>query len=116
MTAQLLAALMLVESGNQADAIGDNGRAIGCLQITKACVRDVNRIYGTRYRWPDDCFNRYLSGRICDLYLSAYVTEERLGRKPTPQDFARAWNGGGPDGWKRKSTIPYWNKIRKHLK
>lgn len=110
MTAQLLAALMLVESGNQADAIGDNGRAIGCLQITKACVRDVNRIYGTSYRWPDDCFNRYLSGRICEQYLTHWC-----GPDASPEVLARTWNAG-PSGHKQKASLKYWRKVQKHLK
>lgn len=101
---------MLTESGNQADAIGDNGRAIGCLQITKACVRDVNRIYGTRYKWPDDCFNRYLSGRICEQYLNHYGNENASNEK-----LARIWNAG-PSGHKKKASLKYWRKVKKNLK
>jgi hypothetical protein len=29
--------------------------------------------------------------------------------------LARKWNGGGPAGDKKKATIAYWNKVKKHL-
>ena len=109
MTAQLLAALIAVESGNQADAIGDNGRAIGCLQIQKACLLDVNRVYGTNFRWPDDCFNRYLSGRICDLYLTHWC-----GAGASAETMARTW-AGGPKGPRKRATVKYWLKVKEKL-
>jgi len=109
MTSALLAALIAVESGGNNKAIGDQGRSIGCLQITEACVRDVNRIYGTTFKWPDDCFNRYLSQRICTLYLAHYG-----GEKATDQTLARIWNSG-PNGHKKAVSLKYWRKIKRHL-
>jgi len=41
--AMLISALMIVESDGRADAIGDNGRAVGVLQIHPECVQDINR-------------------------------------------------------------------------
>lgn len=109
MTAQLLAALIAVESGGDCNAIGDNGRSIGCLQITEPCVRDVNRIYGTTFKWPDDCFNWYLSTRICDLYLSHYG-----GEKATDHKLARIWNAG-PKGHRNPASRAYWRKVKQQL-
>lgn len=109
MTSALLAALIAVESGGNNQAIGDEGRSIGCLQITEACVLDVNRIYGATFKWPDDCFNRYLSTRICDLYLSHYG-----GENATDQMLARIWNSG-PNGHKKAVSLKYWRKIKRHL-
>lgn len=109
MNASLLAAMILVESGGDCEAIGDNGRSIGCLQITELCVRDVNRIYGTHYRWPDDCFNRHLSTRICDLYLSHYG-----GENATDHKLARIWNGG-PMGHTKSATRSYWSRVKAKL-
>lgn len=109
MTSALLAALIAVESGGDCNAIGDNGRSIGCLQITEACVRDVNRIYGTTFKWPDDCFNRYLSQRICTLYLSHYG-----GKSKSLEKAARQWVGG-PQGHRKPETRPYWRKVKQQL-
>ncbi len=109
MTSALLAALIAVESGGNTKAVGDQGRSIGCLQITEACVADVNRIYGTTFKWPDDCFNRYLSTRICDLYLSHYG-----GEKATDHKLARIWNAG-PQGHKKAVSLKYWRKVKKRL-
>jgi len=109
MTSTLLAALIAVESGGNNQAIGDEGRSIGCLQITEACVLDVNRIYSTTFKWPDDCFNRYLSQRICTLYLSHYG-----GEKPTDHKLARIWNAG-PEGYKKAASRAYWRKVKQKL-
>ena len=43
---KLITSLVQVESRGNSNAIGDNGKAIGCLQIHKGVVEDVNRIYG----------------------------------------------------------------------
>jgi hypothetical protein len=48
-------------------------------------------------------------------YMARYATERRLGRKPTLEDEARIWNGG-PNGYKRAATKPYWNKTLEELK
>jgi len=109
MTSALLAALIAVESGGNNQAIGDEGRSIGCLQITEACVRDVNRIYGTHYRWPNDCFDRKASVEICVAYLTHYG-----GKSKSLEKAARIWNGG-PKGHRNAETRAYWIKVKKHL-
>jgi hypothetical protein len=109
MTAALLAALIAVESGGDCRAIGDQGRSIGILQITEACVRDVNRIYGIHYRWPDDCFDRKSSVEICVAYLNWYG-----GKSKSLEKSARIWNGG-PKGHRNAETLAYWRKVKKHL-
>ena len=118
-TAQLLAALIAVESNGDNRAVGDNGRSHGCLQIGKAVVIDVNRVRRAKklslYTWPNDCYDRVKSKAICKQYLSIYCTSKRLGRKPTQQDAARMWNGG-PTGHKKQATVKYWNKVRRNLK
>lgn len=110
MTSALLAALIAVESGGDCKAIGDKGRSIGCLQITSACVADVNRIYGTHYRWPDDCFDRKSSIEICVAYLTHYG-----GKSKSLEKVARQWNGG-PKGHRNPETIAYWRKVKQQLK
>ena len=43
--------------------------------------------------------------------MARYATEERLGRPVTLEDIARIHNGG-PNGYKKQSTIPYWKKVQ----
>lgn len=113
----LLTALIQVESGGKDYAIGDDGRSVGCLQMSKLVVDDVNRnslaSIGVRFSYTDR-LDRYKACAICLLYLNYYVTFDRLGREPTIEDYARVWNGG-PKGWKKSLTKPYWEKVEAEL-
>ena len=109
-----IAALIAVESGGDAKAIGDNGRSVGVLQIQRAVVEDVNRVHGTRYRWPEDAQNPMNAARICRLYLQHWCTVDRLRREPTLEDAARIWNGG-PHGYKKPATEKYWLRVKREL-
>jgi len=113
MTALLLAALIAVESSGNPAAIGDNGDALGILQIHACVVIDVNRIAKTNYTHRD-AFDPEKAREMCRIYLEHYVTERRLGRPPTMADYARVWNGG-PNGYRKPATAKYWEKVRSHL-
>ena len=109
----ILTALIAVESGGNALAVGDHGRARGILQIHENVVRDVNRFAGTRYTW-DDAWDPAKSRAICTLYLEHYATPERLGHAPSAQDLARIWNGG-PRGFVKPATIRYAERVARNL-
>jgi hypothetical protein len=104
----LISALMIVESSNNDLAIGDQGRAIGCLQIHRSVVLDVNRITGSHYRW-EAMTNRVQARAVCEAYLTHY------GRGATTEQLARRWNGG-PTGDRKTATVAYWAKVKKELK
>ena len=104
----LISALIIVESSENDMAIGDNGKAIGPLQIHKAVVLDVNRITGSHYR-HQDMTNRAQARAVCEAYLQHY------GRGASTEQLARRWNGG-PSGDKKQATESYWAKVKKHLK
>jgi hypothetical protein len=107
MNAILLSALMAVETGGERNpdlAIGDGGRAIGCLQIHRAVVLDVNRIAGTHYT-HDQMTNRVAASRVCEIYLDHY------GKGLDDISRARVWNGG-PRGHLRGSTRAYGLRVR----
>jgi hypothetical protein len=110
LNAALLAALIAVESGGNDLAVGDNGRAIGALQIHAGVVQDVNRRFGTSYTHAG-MTNRTDACQVCRLYLKAYATPQRLGRPVTAADQARIWNGG-PNGYRRDATLPYLRKVQ----
>lgn len=117
-SAELLLAQVHVESNDDDNAVGDTHlqhKAYGCLQIRKPCVDDYNRWHKTNYKAEDCLGNRELSVKIYRSYIDNYATEARLGRKPTSEDMARIWNGG-PNGWKKDNTKPYWEKVKVQLK
>ena len=50
------------------------------------------------------------SEEVIGSYMGRYATPERLGREPTDEDIARIHNGG-PNGYRRDSTLPYWDEV-----
>ena len=104
----LISALIIVESSGNDQAIGDQGRAIGCLQIHKAFVADVNKFTGSHYR-HQDMTNRAQARAVCEAYLKHY------GKGCSTEQLARRWNGG-PAGDRKTATVAYWNKVQKHIK
>ena len=112
MNAELLAALIAVESGGNDMARGRRGE-LGALQVRPCVVRDVNRIAGTHYRWAE-MTNRWAALGVFRIYTGHYCTETRLGRPVTNQDLARVWHGG-PSGWKRSKTVAYWRRVRARM-
>ena len=110
---KLIYAICKVESNNGMYVVGDNGKAIGCLQIWKSVVDDVNKYSKVKYTYVDR-YDKVKSYEMFKLYIGHYATEKRLGRKPTNEDIARIWNGG-PNGYKKTSTIKYWNKVKKYI-
>lgn len=111
----LLQALAVVESAENPSAIGDEGCAIGILQITESCVNDVNRVYDTDYKHMD-AFNPALSEEIATAYLLYWGQNYRVttGKEPTMEVLARIWNGG-PTGYNNPNTKPYWDKVKREL-
>ena len=57
-------ALAIVESSLNPLAIGDNGNAVGYLQITPAVIKDVNYFYDRDYTL-DDRFDKNKSVNLC---------------------------------------------------
>lgn len=113
----ILPILKLVESMGDVDSIGDNGKAYGILQIHKICIDDVNRIYGTSYVHKD-AFDEEISNEIFRLYIEygAKRFKKRYNKSPTEEDIVRMWNGGCYTGYKKESTISYYNKYEKYKK
>lgn len=102
---RLIDALVHVESKGEVHVIGDDGRAVGCLQIHKGVVDDVNRAYGLAYTY-DDRKCPMKSREICRRYLILHG-----GRHATNETYARIWNGG-PRGHRKASTRGYWRRVK----
>ena len=110
---KLINALVQVESGGNDYAIGDlnlKHKAYGPLQIRQPYMDDV-----FPNRKAQECLgNRKLSIEVFEQYMERYATKALIGREVTDEDRARIHNGG-PSGWKRASTKPYWEKVKKLL-
>lgn len=113
---KLIEALEQVESNGDVLAIGDYGKAYGCLQIWNIVIQDVNRISKSNFKHKD-AFNRDKAFKIAEIYLNYWgkVYERKTGKKVTNEVYARLFNGG-PSGYKKKSTIKYWKKVKEKLK
>lgn len=107
----LVSAIHQVETSGRLGPIrGDGGAALGPLQIHRACWVDARMPDGSY----EDCANLAYAKRVFARYMERYATQRRLGRPVTDQDRARIWNGG-PNGYKKRATLGYWNKVRKEL-
>ena len=114
----LLESICKVESNCDSYAIGDNGNAIGAYQIWKNYWQDA-----CTFRDNDDlrlsdgyesCYGKEYSEKVVLAYWNRYATMKRLGRTPTDEDRARIHNGG-PNGYKKDSTLKYWKKVQNEM-
>ena len=114
----LLDAIEWVESRGNPYAVGDNGAAIGAYQIHKIYVDDVNRIVGKKLFTYDDRYNRVLSRAMCSYYLGYWLSvnsnEIIKSKVDTFEALARIHNGG-PNGYKKECTKPYWEKVKRAI-
>lgn len=108
--APLYAAIAQVES--------ENGRTSNNVyQITFNYIEDVNRIAKLINDEPryliSDKFDRGTSERMMSTYWLYYGTQyyRKTGRMPTAEILVRIHNGG-PNGWKRPTTLKYWHKVK----
>ncbi len=110
-TVHLLSAIIHVESSNNDSAYNFYEDAVGCLQIRKCMVKDVNRILkrqksDLRFSY-DDRWLRNRSIKMFDIYCKHYGLT-------TAEEIARCWNGG-PTGMDKSLTSDYWKKVKNQL-
>lgn len=108
---KLFRAVSIVESGGNPQAYNRKEDAAGIVQIRMVCLRDCNRIVG-RERWASkDRFNLRHSRTMFGVYLRHWLRRRGLS---SYQAAARIWNGG-PKGYQKKSTWPYWQRVQSQL-
>lgn len=111
----LLAALMQVESNGSTTVVGDNGEAVGCLQIHDGVIEDCNRFRPEEQFTRADRLNPQRSKQMAVIYLAHYgrAWEQWSGEPATAEDYARIWNGGYR-GLKEHphATDHYWSKVK----
>ena len=111
-------AVIFVESSGRDSVVGDNGRAVGCLQIHPIMVREVNRKlkkWNAPYTYSlEDRYDREKSIEMFEIIAEQYDCCEDKMQMKFFEEVARRWNGG-PKGMNKKSTIPYWERVKLHL-
>lgn len=109
----IIAILISIESGGNASAVGDNGKAVGILQIHPIMVREVNRISGSHYIYKDR-LNPERSKEMCRIFLNHQIKrwEKRYGSKPTAVQLACSWNSGSIF---REASESYKKKVREKI-
>jgi len=114
-TDYLLEALIQVESKGNENAVGDkhlSRPSVGVLQLRPVMVREVNRILKKhkvkkKYTLED----RYSREKSIEMF---YIWQSFHHLNDSDEIIARCWNGG-PKGWKRNSTLHYWDKVQSEI-
>lgn len=104
----LVQAIMFIESSNNDSAYNKSEDAVGCLQIRKTMVNDVNRILKHNVYTYNDRWSRIKSIEMLRIYCKHY-------KLTTPEQIARCWNGG-PRGIDKPQTATYWSKVETQIK
>jgi hypothetical protein len=111
-------AVIFVESSGRDSVVGDNGKAVGCLQIHPIMVREVNRKlkkWNAPYTYTlEDRYSRAKSIEMFNIISEEYHCCEGYTFMEYAEIVARRWNGGGR-GERKSATLPYWEKIHAHL-
>lgn len=109
---RILSAIRVVETGGLNRPVypdGDRGRSIGPLQISHAYWCDALLFDPTIGGDYQDCRRLAYAERVVRAYMLRYVPE--AWERADPEVIARTHNGG-PRGAQRKSTLPYWEKVK----
>ena len=104
----LIDAIIHVESRGDSMAYNAKEDAVGVLQIRPIMMREVNRLLGYNKYTLDDRWSKSKSIEMFNV-IKQHTTN------PTNEILARNWNGGW-NGYKKKSTLKYWNKVKTQLK
>jgi len=98
----LFDAIVQVENPN--GAISKRGE-VGPAQITSILVRDLNRIYGTKFTL-NDAYSLDLSRQMFWLYTNHYIKTH----EDTPRNRALLWHLG-PSGPRAHPNHPYGARV-----
>lgn len=101
-------ALHVVEtSGRHGAIIGDNGAALGPLQIHRACWKD-SKVAGRYEQVADFAY----ASKVASAYLKRHAPAAWA--RGDVVTLARVWNGG-PGGAQKRATLAYAAKVRKAM-
>ena len=109
----LIPFLILKESGGDWNCKpGDDGKALGGLQIHAAAWQDGCNELGVDWDYQTGAYDPDKAKAVCTAYLLRYGRnyKRKTGKDPSVEVLARIWNGG-PTGWKKKATESYWTDV-----
>ncbi len=95
-------------SGRHGAILGDNGRSLGPLQISRAYHAD-SRVAGSYEQLTDLAYAR----RVATAYLKRYAPQAWA--QGDVETLARVHNGG-PAGARKPATLPYAEKVRRAMR
>ena len=112
---QFFDAIWAVESSRRENPPdGDGGKAIGPYQIHESYFKDAKESNPTEIDFEyQDCRDKDCAEAVIRVYMLRYA--RKAWENHDFQTLARIHNGG-PKGHTKKSTLPYWYKVRKVLK
>jgi hypothetical protein len=95
-------------SGRHGAILGDNGKSLGPLQISRAYHAD-SRVAGSYEQVTDLAYAR----RVATAYFKRYAPA--AWESGDVQTLARIHNGGAR-GHKKQATLPYADKVRRAMR
>lgn len=106
---QILWAIHVVETSGQTERVpmGDRGRSIGPLQISRAYWQDS----GVEGHYQD-CLRLEYARQVVAAYMRRWVP--LAWARHDPEVIARVHNGG-PRGMSKRATGGYWLRVKKVL-
>jgi len=104
----IFSAIRQIESGGNDWAVGDNGASRGPVQCGRAAWKDACEYGKSDLDYDEYVWNYAVCKQIMTWYWLRYNCD-------TDEKKARCWNGG-PAGYLKESTIPYWKEVRAILK
>jgi len=111
---KIIKKLIIIETNGNTNLIGDNGTALGLLQIRPIAIKDCNRINKTSFK-HSDALDSLKATKICKLILKSGVKlyKKKHDSLPNEEQVVRMWNGGIYKGYTYTSTKKYWKKYKK---
>lgn len=105
----LLDAIWMVESsGRLHPPDGDGGRSIGPYQISRAYWQDAVEFDPSLGGQYEDCRDKSYAERVVLAYWRRYVPDG-------PDEYRARVHNGGPAGYHKAATVPYWQKVQRAL-
>lgn len=105
----LLDAIATVESGNDNEAVGDKGKALGSFQLWRVYWKDATDHCADLGGTYDDVKGRTYAERCVVAYWLRYAKQAVA--EGDHEKLARIHNGG-PKGHRKDATVKYWAKVK----
>jgi len=100
-------------SGKLGNVIGDNGKALGPLQIHRSYFQDAVNFDPSIKTGYNSVTNLSIATRVVSAYLKRYAP---IAVKQNDYKTLARIHNGGPNGNNNPNTNKYWTKVSNHIK